>query len=163
MRLQIFAFAIALLTTQVSCTSEPTREFRFLTSDDIPRNKAVVYIYRPPSVFGTRGVCNMKLNSELIGALNAAQYTYLFVKPAKTRFETTGTFYAFVTVNLQAGGEYFIKQTWVLGPTGFRPQIENMTKIKAEIDLRKCTYVETPPILEEAEEKTGQGTEEGRP
>ena len=151
-RLQIFLFAILFLAAQVSCVPEPAGEFRFLSGDDVPRGKAVVYVYRPPSLLGTVGVCNMNLDSELIGALDAAQYTHLFIGPGKTRFETTGTFQAFVTVNLKVGGEYFIKQTWVLGPAGFRPRIENMTKLKAEIEMRRCTFVERPTVLEEVEE-----------
>ncbi len=153
-RLQIFLFAIVFLAAQVSCVPEPAGEFCFLSSDDVPRGKAVVYVYRPPSLLGTVGGCNMNLDSELIGALDAAQYTHLFIEPGKTRFETTGTFHAFVTVNLKVGGEYFIKQTWVLSPAGFRPRIENMTKLKAETDLRRCTFVERPPVLEEEEEHT---------
>jgi hypothetical protein len=153
-RLQIFLFAIVFLAAQVSCVPEPAGEFCFLSSDDVPRGKAVVYVYRPPSPLGTVGVCNMNLDSELIGALDAAQYTHLFIEPGKTRFETTGTFHAFVTVNLKVGREYFIKQTWVLSPAGFRPRIENMTKLKAETDLKRCTFVERPPVLEEVEEQT---------
>ena len=153
-RLRIFLFAIVFPVAQVSCVSEPTGEFRFLSSDNVPPGKAVVYVYRPPSLLGTVGVCNMNLDSELFGALDAAQYTHLFIEPGITRFETAGTFHAFVTVNLKLGGEYFIKQTWVLSPAGFRPRIENMTKIKAETDLRRCTFVEKPPVLEEVEEHT---------
>jgi|GEM_PF-2621237 len=153
-KLQIFLFAIVFLAAQVSCVPEPSGEFRFLSSDDIPRGKAVVYVYRSPSPLGTVGVCNMNLDNVLIGALDAAQYTHLFIEPGKTRFETAGTFHAFVTVNLKVGGEYFIKQTWVLSPAGFRPRIENMTKLKAETDLRRCTFVERPPVLEEVEEHT---------
>jgi len=158
-RLQTFLFAIVILAPQVSCVSEPAGVFRFLSSDDIPRGKAVVYVYRPPSLLGTVGVCNMNIGSELIGALDAAQYTHLFIEPGKTRFETTGSFRAFVTVNLKADGQYFIKQTWILSPAGFRPRIENMTKVKAETDLSRCTFVETPPLLEELEELTNR--EEG--
>ncbi len=155
-RLQIFLFAIVFLAAQVSCVPEPAGEFRFLSSDDVPRGKAVVYVYRPPSLLGSVGVCNMNLDSELIGALDAAQYTHLFIEPGKTRFETTGTFHAFVTVNLKVGGEYFIKQTWVLGPAGFRPRIEHMTKLKAENDLRRCTFVERPKVLEDVEEQSNK-------
>ena len=153
-RLQTFLFAIVFLAAQVSCVSEPAGVFRFLSSDDIPRGKAVVYVYRPPSLLGTVGVCNMNLGSELIGALDAAQYTHLFIEPGKTRFETTGSFRAFVTANLKVGGEYFIKQTWILNSAGFRPRIENMTKLKAGTDLRRCTFVERPPVIEDVEERT---------
>ena len=155
-RLQIFLFAIVFLAAQVSCVSEPAGEFRFLRSDDVPRSKTVVYVYRPPSPVGAVGVCKMNLDSELIGALDAAQYTHRFIEPGKTRFETAGPFHAFVTVNLKVGGEYFIKQTWVLSPAGFRPRIENMTKLKAETDLRRCTFVERPPVLDESESVPGE-------
>ncbi len=148
-RLQVFLFAILFLLAQVSCGSEPAVEFRFLSSDDVPPGKAVVYVYRPPSLLGTVGVCNMNVGSELIGSLDAAHYTHLFVEPGKSRIETVGSFHAFVTVNLKAGGEYFIRQTWVLSPAGYRPRIDNMTKVKAESDLRRCTFVERPPAHEE--------------
>jgi len=153
---QTFLVAIVFLAAQVSCHSEPAEEFRFLSNDDVPRGKVVVYVYRPPSLLGTVGVCNMNLGSELMGALDAAQYTLLFIEPGKTRFETTGSFHAFVTVNLKLGGEYFIKQTWFLNPAGFQPRIECMTKLKAETDLRRCTFVEKPPVLEEIEEHTDE-------
>ena len=149
---QTFLVAIVFLAAQISCHSEPAEEFRFLSSDDVPRGKVVVYVYRPPSLLGTVGVCNMNLGSELMGALDAGEYTLLFIEPGKTRFETTGSFHAFVTVNLKLGGEYFIKQTWFLNPAGFQPRIENMTKLRAETHLRRCTFVETPPVLEEVEE-----------
>ena len=64
-RLQISLFAIVILAPQVSCVSEPAGEFPFLSRDDIPRGKAVVYVYRPPSMLGTVGVCNVNLDGEM--------------------------------------------------------------------------------------------------
>jgi hypothetical protein len=136
----------------VSCSKDPVPEFRFVTLDSIPAGKAIVYVYRPASVVGDFDSCNMNIQNELLGALGPGQYTYLFVDPGKTRFETTGEFRALVTVNLKPGQESFIRQTWVFDAQGYRPQLEHMTRIRASEQLSLCRYVETPPIVTEDEE-----------
>jgi hypothetical protein len=100
-------------------------------------------------MIGSAGICNLKINEAPTGGLAAGQYTYVFVDPGKTRFETTGSFQAFVTVKVEESREYFIKQTWILDPAGYRPRVENIPKLKAERELAECGYVENPPIIEE--------------
>jgi hypothetical protein len=149
---RFFAAAILALVA-VSCAPPPTGDFRFLESGDVPEGKAVVYLYRPPSLLGTIDVCNMEINGDVVGALDAAHYTHVFVDPGKTRFQTTGSFQAFVTVNLREGGEYFIRQTWVFHQTGLRPKLEHMTRIAAEPELVTCSLVEAPPIIDTPDEE----------
>jgi len=100
-------------------------------------------------MIGSFGICNLKINEAPTGGLAAGQYTYVFVDPGKTRFETTGSFQAFVTVNVEESHEYFIKQTWILDLAGYHPRVENIPKLRAERELAECAHVENPPIIEE--------------
>jgi len=157
-KMRFFGYVVATIVaaSAIGCVPQPSGDFRFVESGDVPDGKAVVYLYRPPSVLGTVDVCNMEINGEMIGALDAARYSQVFVEPGQTRFETTGDFRAFVTVNLEEDKEYFIRQTWLFHQTGLRPRLENMTRIKAETELATCTFVEAPPIIDPPDNEEGE-------
>lgn len=155
-RRDLILCAIAFLTVHASCAPEPKGDFHFLGSDEVVEGKALVYVYRPPSILGDSALCNLVVNDELVGGLRPGQYTFRFLPPGKTRFEIAGTSPAFVTVNLRENHQYFIRQTWRLRGTGFHPRVDDMTRIKAEPDLKLCSYIETPKEIEEI----GEGEEE---
>ena len=149
---QLILCAVIFLIVHASCAPEPKGDFRFLGSDEVVEGKALTYVYRPPSILGDSAVCNLIINDELVGGLQAGQYTFRFLPPGKTRFEAGGTSPAFVTVNLRENHQYFIRQTWCLRATGFHPLVDNMTKVKAEPGLKLCSYIEKPKEIEEIEE-----------
>lgn len=60
-----------------SCSPAQHGDFQYVSQDEVPAGKAVVYLYRPPSI-ATAGLCNVALNDEVIGALNPGQYTVCF-------------------------------------------------------------------------------------
>jgi hypothetical protein len=133
----------------VGCGRAPVGDYEPVKESDVPQGKAVVFIYRPPSLLGTLDVCNMEIGEEVIGGLDSGRYTHLFVEPGKIRFQTDGAFEAIVTVNVREGAPVFIRQTWGFGPSGLRPRLENMTRIKAEAELASCIFVEDPPMIPE--------------
>ena len=148
--------ALGVVVGLASCAPRPAGDFELVGRQEIPDGTAVVYLYRPLSVLGGSGGCNITLGDEVIGALEAGRYTRRFLSPGKTRFEAAGGWVAFVTVNLQAGGEYFIRQRWLLGATGFEVRLDHMTRIRALPELETCSYVEAPTLLEEEDHGEGQ-------
>jgi hypothetical protein len=127
-----------------------------VSQDEVPSGKAVVYFYRPASI-ATVGLCNVELNDKVVGALQPGQYTVCFISPGKTRIGAAKPYGAFVTVNVNANNQYFIKQTWVLRSTGFIPVIEHMTEIKAQTEIGRCWFVKTPqPVDETDSEENGE-------
>ncbi len=151
-RYQLIFWALIFLTVQASCTPESKGDFRFIGKDEVVDGKVLVYMYRRPSRLDQSALCNLMINDELVGGLHPGQYTFRFLPPGKTRFETADTSPAFVTVYLREGHEYFIRQTWHIRASGFQPLVECMTRVKAEIDLKLCSYVETPTKIEKKEE-----------
>jgi hypothetical protein len=153
MRINVGIVVFALALSQIACAPRRAGNFQLLDSDQVPEEKAIVYLYRAPSVLGTIDVCNVQIGDQTIGALDAGRYTHVFVEPGETRFESVGSFRAFVTVNTKAGVEYFIRQTWVFRGTGLQPRMENMTRIKALSEIAACFFVESPPMVEASEDE----------
>jgi len=146
-----FLVASALAVCLACCAPRPAGDFQLVSRDEIPDGSTVVYVYRPSQLIGGTG-CNMRLGDELMGALASGRYTVRFLEPGTTRFTTVGVSIALVTVNLHAGDECFIRQRWVLGPTGIEPRLDHMTRIKAIPELRSLIYVSSPTLLEEPAE-----------
>jgi hypothetical protein len=149
----------AVLLSLVSCAPTPVGDFRGVPADGIPDGSAVVYVYRPRQVVGGQG-CNMQLGEELIGALSPGSYTHRFLQPGRTRFTTVGDPGAGVTVILDAGEEVFIRQRWVFGAAGLEPRLDHMTRVKAMPELQRCTFVESPEVLEEPDDEEGESEEQ---
>jgi hypothetical protein len=141
-----------------SCSPDQQGDFQDVSEDKVPAGKAVVYLYRPPSITSF-GLCNVELNVEVVGALHPGQYTVCFVSPGKTRIAAAEPHRAFITVNVSAPNQYFIRQTWVLSSTGVNPVIEHMTGIKAQTEIGRCLFVKTPPVIDTTDSKEDDGGE----
>jgi len=140
-----------------SCAPNQQGDFRSLSQEEMPEDKAVVYLYRPASAITSAGLCNLKLNDEVVGALNSGEYTVCFIAPGKTRVEAAKPYGAFVTVNVKENKQYFIRQKWALRPTGYNPVIEHMTDIRAQPEIGRCWFVKRPKVVDvtDSEEKDG--------
>jgi hypothetical protein len=146
-----------------SCSPEQQGDFRYVSQDEVPAGKAVVYLYRPPSITKAE-LCNMELNDEVVGALHPGQYTVCFVSAGKTRIEASEPYGAFVTVYVKANKQYFIRQKWVFRSKGFIPLIEDMTEIKAQTEIARCLFVKAPPVVDMTDrEEDGGGDERSSP
>ena len=147
-------FAVVLLVALSACTPRIAGDFRLLNPDEVPEGKAAVYLFRPPSVIDESSVCNTMVGEVLVGGLKPGAYTVVFAEPGKTRFETVGTTPAFVTVNLNAKSEYFVRQAWHLRGVGAQPALDHLPKVKAESEIRWCSFIENPsPALKPEEEQ----------
>jgi hypothetical protein len=143
-----------------SCSPEQQADFQNVSQDEVPAGKAVVYLYRPPSI-ATVGLCNVELNDELVGALHPGQYTVCFVSPGKTRIEASKPYGAFVTVYVKTNKQYFIRQKWVLRSKGFIPVIEHMTEIKAQTEIGRCWFIKIPQVVDMTDSEENDGGDEG--
>jgi hypothetical protein len=143
-----------------SCSPEQQGDFQYVSQDEVPAGKAVVYLYRPASI-ATVGLCNVELNDEVVGALHSGLYTVCFVSPGKTRIEASKPFDAFVTVDVRANKQYFIRQKWIFRSMGFSPVIEHMTEIKAQTEIGRCWFVKTPQVVDMTDSEENGGGDEG--
>jgi hypothetical protein len=143
-----------------SCSPGQRGDFQYVSQDEVPASKAVVYLYRPASIT-TVGLCNVELNDEVVGALHPGQYTVCFVSPGKTRIEASKPYGAFVTVYVKANKQYFIRQKWVFRSKGFSPVIEHMTKIKAQTEIGRCWFVKTPQVVDMTDSEENGGDDAG--
>lgn len=158
-----FLLVLFLVGLVFSCSPEQQGDFQYVSQDDVPAGKAVFYLYRPPSI-ATFGLCNVAFNDEVVGALQPGQYTVYFVSPGKTRVEASKPYGAFVTVNVKANKQYFIRQKWVFKSKGFSPVIEHMTEIKAQNEIGRCLFVKTPHVVDMTDgEENGRGETEPNP
>ncbi len=156
-----FILLVLLLVGLVfSCSPEQQGDFQYVSQDEVPAGKVVVYLYRPTSIAKV-GLCNVELNDEVVGALQPGQYTVCFVSPGKTRIESSKPYGAFVTVNLKANNQYFIRQKWILRSKGFSPVIEHMTEIKAQTEIGRCLFVKTPQMVDMTDIEENDGGDEG--
>jgi hypothetical protein len=142
-----------------SCSPEQPGDFKYVSQDEVPAGKAVVYLYRPPSI-ATAGLCNVELNDKVVGALQPGQYTVCFVSPGKTRIEASKPYGAFVTVYVKANKQYFIRQKWVFRSKGFIPVIEDMTEIKAQTEIDRCSFVKAPHVVDMTDSEENGGGDE---
>jgi hypothetical protein len=149
-----------LVVLVFSCSPEQQGDFQYVSQDEVPAGKAVVYLYRLPSI-STAELCNVELNDEMVGALHPGQYTVCFVSPGKTRIEASKPYGAFVTVNVKANSQYFIRQTWVFRSKGFSPVIEHMTEIKAQAEIGRCLFVKAPHVVDMTDNEENDGEDEG--
>ncbi|MBN1254679.1 MAG: DUF2846 domain-containing protein [Deltaproteobacteria bacterium] len=131
-----------------------------MSQNEVPTGKAVVYLYRSPSIVSV-GLCNVELNDEAVGALHPGQYTVCFVSCGKIRIETSDPYGAFITVNVKANDQYFIRQKWVLSSMGFSPVLEHLTEIKAQTEIGKCWFVKTPHVVDMNDSKENDGGDAG--
>ena len=146
--------AVVLLVVLSACAPKIAGDFRLLNQDEVPDETAIVYLFRPPSVIDESAICNTMVGEVLVGGLKPGDYTVVFAQPGKTRFETVGTAPAFVTVNLNAESEYFIRQAWHFRGGGAQPALDHLPKVKAKNEIQWCSFVESPsPALEPEEEQ----------
>ena len=156
-------FIFLLVGLVVSCSLEQQGDFQYVSRDKVPAGKAVIYLYRPPSI-ATAELCNVELNDEVVGALHPGQYTVCFVSPGKTRIEASKPYGSFVTVYVKTNKQYFIRQKWVFRSKGFIPVIEDMTEIKAQTEIARCFFVKAPPVVDMTDrEEDGGGDERSSP
>jgi hypothetical protein len=154
---------LVIVVVVFSCSQEQQGDFKYVSQDEVPAGKAVVYLYRPPSI-STAGLCNVELNDEVVGALQPGQYTVCFVSPGKTRIEAAKPYGSFVTVYVKANKQYFIRQKWVFRSKGFIPVIEDMTEIKAQTEIARCLFVKAPHVVDMTDrEEDGGGHERSSP
>jgi hypothetical protein len=142
-----------------ACSPRGARDFVPPAGESTAADTATVYLYRRPGMLGGAR-CNTDLGDELLGALGPGRYTRRFVAPGTTRIVTRGGSVALLTVHLDAGEEVFVRQRWVLGPSGFEARLDHMPRIKALPEIARCSFVEHPPLIEEdAAETEEQGAE----
>jgi hypothetical protein len=164
MRIQFPLPAVGLLMAAVSCSAPTGPPLTPAHPAELPARRALVYVYRPPSLLAGSKRCNVTMNDAVTGGLGPGQYTCVIVKAGHTRFEGSDTDASFVTVILEPGHEYFIKETWLFDQTGLHSRLQHIPKVRALREMAGFTYVESPPVVESKtpEEKGDHSEEEVR-
>ncbi len=148
MKIRLGIRAAGLLVVAASCRGPSGPPVEPAHPAKRPADRAVVYVYRPTSLLPGSERCNVKMNESVAGGLGPGQYTYVIVKPGHTRFEGSDTEAAFVTVNLEPGREYFIRETWLFDRTGLHSRLQHIPKVRALREMTRCTYIEAPAVVE---------------
>jgi hypothetical protein len=164
MRMRVARLATGLLIAAASCAAPTGPPVEPAHPGELPARRALVYVYRPASLIAGAERCNVRMNNAVAGGLGPGQYTYAMVKPGHTRFEGSDTDASFVTVILEPGHEYFIRETWLFDQTGLHSRLQHIPKVRALREMARCTYVESPPVVEKKkpEEKGDRSAEKVR-
>ena len=139
------------------CQPPVAGNYRAVSRDEIPAGRAVLQIFRLPSVLEDVPECNMRVGQLTVGGLQPGTYTTVFAEAGKTRVETVDTAPAFVTLYLEAGETVFVRQGWHLRGEGLQPVLEHLPAARAEDEIRRCRYVESPDLVISPEDEGGDG------
>jgi hypothetical protein len=145
--------AVVFLGMLTACAPRVPGDFRVLTEDEVPKDRAAVYLFRPPSLIDESAVCNMMIGETVIGGLMPGDYTVVIAEPGKTRFETVATTPAFVTIRLAPGAEVFVRQDWHLRGGGAQPALDHLPAAAALSEIRWCSFIESPPLVPDSDEE----------
>lgn len=164
MRILLALCLAGLAVVAVACAGPVGPPIEPAHPEQVPPHRALVYVYRPPSLLAGSERCNVRMNDAVAGGLRPGQYTYLVVKPGHTRFQGSDNEASFVTVILEPEHEYFIRETWLFDQTGLHSRLQHFPRVKALREMARCTYVESPPVVEKKkpEEKGAHSAEKVR-
>jgi hypothetical protein len=114
---------------------------------DPPRDKALVYIYRPELGDGPLLRFNVAVGQQRIVYLIRGGYFPYLAAPGETEFWAGSEGHASVTENLRAGHTYYLRGTARAGLFVHRPELEFVSGEEAEPDLEGCVLL--PPAGQE--------------
>ena len=139
--------AVVTLLVLGGCQPPLAGDYRAVSRDEMPEGRAVLQIFRQPSVLEDVPACNMRVGDLTVGGLQPGTYTTVFAEAGKTRVETVDTAPAFVTLYLEAGETVFVRQGWHLRGEGLQPVLEHLPAARAEDEIRRCRFVDTPDLV----------------
>jgi hypothetical protein len=82
MKSALIIIALLLAGLFSGCATGP----RFVSRVSVPKDKAVVYVYRERQVKGSAGYNNIYINGEKLGAVKAGAYYIYYAKPGELIF-----------------------------------------------------------------------------
>lgn len=102
---------------------------------------AHVFIYRNTR-HGKDAPLELTLDGEVVGTLPAYSYMPLAVSPGVHELRARFREQAGLTLNLQAGRNYYVQLNFELGATIGKPEMVNMQRLEAESSVRgECALV----------------------
>ena len=117
----------------VGCASGPA----FKKIDDIPKDKGLIYIYRPSVMHGAALVPYVVINNLNALPLNTGGYYRYFSAPGKVTISITHTSKRSVTINVKAGETYYVRAGTIFMAFGV-PYIELAPPEVALAELSEC-------------------------
>lgn len=137
----VFALGVILYTQGCG----PTLGHVYTKVEDMPANKAVVYVYRPSSFFGGGVVYDVKANGkEVVTTLyNGGYYPYV-TEPREIEFSAKTESRDAVTIDVKPGQTYFLKGTVGVGFVVGRPHLTVVPPNVAENEIAECKLIPEP-------------------
>lgn len=141
MKKTIFALAISVLIT--GCASVPMAD---LESDNIAKSfklvsdKANLYIYRNESM-GAAIKMPVLLNNQSIGDTAANTYIFKQITPGKYTVTSKTENDAHITIDAEAGKNYFIWQEVKMGMWSARSQLQQVDEKTGQAAVNECKLI----------------------
>jgi hypothetical protein len=137
-----FVLPALLLIGATGCASlgEPYRPV-----DTIPAGKALVYIYRPPSLGGAAISYTVHAGQTPVGKLPNGGYRSYLADPGETEFWAKTESRSSVTEVLEAGKTYYLKGTVAVGILAGRPRLTFQTEAIGRTEIASCRVIPDAP------------------
>jgi hypothetical protein len=143
------------LTTGCAASGTP-----FQRIGDIPKDKGLVYVYRPNSIIGSAVRYDVHANNEVICTLVRGGYCLYYAMPGEVELwgqtESKGT----ITIDVKAGQEHFIKGSLSFGLVVGRPNLTLMVPPEALNEISDCKLINGPTAQSNDGKKVEQKAQE---
>lgn len=127
--------------------------FREIT--DIPKDKGLVYVYRPDSIIGSAIRYSVYADKDVVCKLIRGGYCLYYAKPGEVEFwgqtESKGS----LTVDVKAGQKHYVKGSLTMGFAVGRPNLSLVEEQEAMKDIVDCKLLPAP-----TDEETNQKKDE---
>ena len=142
--LAVAALSVAWLsgcaTVPMASPEADTKAKSFATAP----TKANIYIYRNES-FGGAIKMTVSMNGKVLGQTGAKSYLFAQVDPGKYEISSLTENTSTLTIDAQAGKNYFVWQEVKMGAWSARSQLQLMDEATGRKGVEECTLAVTTP------------------
>lgn len=110
----------------------------FKRVEEVPADKALVYIYRPSSMFGMAIHYNVRVNDKVVTDLRNGGYFPYIGSPGELVFSAKTEASSSVTLDAKAGQTYYVKGTVGLGAFAGRPHLTLVPLAEGAEEIKDC-------------------------
>lgn len=139
LRLLTFMLGLGTICSIAACA--PTLGHVYMKIENVPSDKALVYIYRPSSFIGGGVYYDVKANGKVATTLyNGGYYPYV-AEPGEIEFSAKTEATASVTIDAKSGQTHYIKGGVGVGFVVGRPRLRVVTANIAEQEIKECKLI----------------------
>lgn len=136
-RLGVVGWIVCIILLSGCATLGP----KFHQATKIPDGMALVYVYRPSSIFGVAAPYDVKVGDSVIATLHDGGYFPYYAKPGELELWAKTETRSAVTLTVKAGEIYYVKGTVRTGLFLKRPHLIPVPTSVGEAEIVECKLI----------------------